>query len=117
LAGGRVSGGIHLDLAAMLSLNCSGPGFPNQQRWSSRRGRQPGKNGIGASPSGALILMAKPFGRLVRFELQESCHHPRVLSLLYRAILLYDMIVALVQDHDLHLVEWADASKVALEGQ
>jgi hypothetical protein len=26
------------------------------------------------------------------------------------------LVVALAQDHDLHLVEWADASKVALEG-
>ena len=69
-------------------------------------------------PLRARILMAKPFGRLVRFERQESCYHPRVLLIAplsgHRAILLYDMIVALAQDHDLHLVEWADASKVAL---
>jgi hypothetical protein len=31
---GRRANTIHLDLAAMLSLNCSGPGFPHQQRWS-----------------------------------------------------------------------------------
>ena len=69
-------------------------------------------------PLQARILMVKPFGRLVRFERQESCHHPRVLLIAplsgHRAILLYDMIVGLAQDHDLHLVEWADASKVAL---
>jgi hypothetical protein len=69
-------------------------------------------------PLRARIPMAKPFGRLVRFEREESCHRPRVLLIAplsgHRAILLYDMIVALAQDHDLHLVEWEDASQVAL---
>ena len=69
-------------------------------------------------PLQARILMAKPFGRLVRFESEESRRRPRVLLIAplsgHRSILLDDMIVALAQDHDLHLVEWADASKVAL---
>lgn len=69
-------------------------------------------------PLQARILMAKPFGRLVRFESEESRHRPRVLLIAplsgHRSILLDDMIVALAQDHDLHLMEWADASHVAL---
>ncbi len=69
-------------------------------------------------PLRARILMAKPFGRLVRFERKESCRRPRVFLIAplsgHRAILLFDMIVALAQDHDLHIVEWEDASQVAL---
>ena len=69
-------------------------------------------------PLRARILMAKPFGRLVRFERQESCCCPRVLLIPplsgHRAVLLSDMIVALAQEHDLHLVVWEDASQVPL---
>ncbi len=64
------------------------------------------------------MLVEKPFGRLVRFDRQPSCHRPRVLLIAplsgHRAILFSDMIVALAEEHDLHLVVWEDAAQVAL---
>jgi hypothetical protein len=60
--------------------------------------------------------------RVVEFQVGNKYHPPRpcrhALSQLQRPGLPPPtaLIVALAQDHDLHLVEWADASKVALEG-
>ncbi|VTZ51661.1 Poly(3-hydroxybutyrate) depolymerase [Methylocella tundrae] len=69
-------------------------------------------------PLSMRVVVDRPFGRLVRFERDDSRPRPRVLVVApisgHRAALLYDMILALAQDHDLYLAQWADASQVAL---
>ena len=64
-------------------------------------------------------LIAKPFGRLLHFETDDGIGKPRTLIVAplsgMRSEMLYDMILGMLPDHDVHLLSWSDAADVPLE--
>ncbi len=64
-------------------------------------------------------LTAKPFGNLIHFERDGCIGKPRALIVAplagMRSVILYDMIMAMLPDHDVHLQCWLDAADVPLK--
>ena len=64
-------------------------------------------------------LMERPFGRLLRFVTDDAVGKPRTLIVAplsgMRSEMMYDMILGLLPDHDVHLLCWTDAADVPLE--
>lgn len=63
-------------------------------------------------------LLAHPFGRLLRYEVEGLDRRPRVLVVNplsgHFSALLEDLYVGLLADHDVHVLEWNDARDVPL---
>jgi poly(3-hydroxybutyrate) depolymerase len=62
------------------------------------------------------ILLAKPFGRLLRFRRDTDRKDPKVLLVApmsgHYATLLRGTVEALLPEHDVHITDWADAKEV-----
>lgn len=63
-------------------------------------------------------VVEKPFARLIKFDTDFSSEKPTTLILAplsgLRTALLYDMVGALMPDHQVHLLAWRDAADVAV---
>jgi poly(3-hydroxybutyrate) depolymerase len=65
------------------------------------------------------VVDDRPFGRLIRFETAERRAKPRVLLVApmsgHYATLLRNTVEGLMDDHDVHVTDWADARDVPLD--
>ncbi len=63
-------------------------------------------------------VLEMPFGRLVKFDAGFPSRQPPLLIVAplsgLRTALLYDMVAALIPDHQVHLLAWRDAANVAV---
>jgi poly(3-hydroxybutyrate) depolymerase len=63
-------------------------------------------------------VVEKPFARLIKFDADLSSEKPTTLIVAplsgLRTALLYDMVSALMPDHQVHLLAWRDAANVAV---
>jgi poly(3-hydroxybutyrate) depolymerase len=63
-------------------------------------------------------VVEKPFARLIKFNADLSSEKPTILIVAplsgLRTALLYDMVGALMPDHQVHLLAWRDAANVAV---
>jgi len=71
---------------------------------------------IGGRPVREQSVIEKPFGRLVHFEMDDARQKPRVLLVAplsgMAAPILYDMVLGMLPDHDVHCLIWRDAAEV-----
>jgi poly(3-hydroxybutyrate) depolymerase len=63
-------------------------------------------------------VVEKPFARLIKFDVDLSSERPKTLIVAplsgLRTALLYDMIAALIPDHQVYLLAWRDAANIAV---